>query len=198
MIRIVNITPVLKRRVKEMIEVLMPEVGYVRVSNSGVVTLKKHWYSFKRVQTNATDLLIGVLPVKIAEYTHAKNNGLNYMRTFNQDISNILSIRLYNPLFDVCDYVWEQYNKHCVDVSDIILNTQNELIFLKKNNYLPSISPNSSVKVKDLIQAVLGTDKDRMTKRIINKVDRMKNTLAIKDVHIMRIFFNGKPIFTTA
>jgi len=198
MIRIVNITPIVKKRVTEMTKVLISEVGYVRVSTSGVVTLKRHWYSIKRVQTNVTDLLIGVLPIKIAEFTNNKNDGLNYIRVFNQDISTILSIRLYNPVFDICEYVWEQYNKHCVDISDIIINTNNEHIFIQKHNYLPSISPMSSVKAMDLFQAVYGTNKDRLTKRVVQNVNRMKNTLIPKNLNIIEIFFNGKPIFTTA
>ncbi len=201
MIRLINITPVVKQRVKEMVLTLMPEVGYVRVSNSGIITFKRKWYSLKRVQTNITDLLIGVLPIKIAEFTANKQDGLNYVRLFNQDISNILSMRLYNPMFDICEYVWTQYNKHCVDMPDIVINTNNELIFLKKHNYLPSIKPLSSVKAKDLIRTVQGTQKDRISRRMVNEINRMKNFLPVAitriSVDLQDIVFKRKLIFTT-
>lgn len=190
----INVTSVVKNRVKDMVETLLPDVGYVKVKNSGLVVLKKRWYSFKKVTTTVTDLLIGVLPEKISEFTVNRNDGVNYLRVFNEHISMMLALRAYNSMFNICDYVWDQYNKHCVIVPEIVIRTDKEVLFLKKHNYLPVKSPFSTVKVKELFQYLNGTTNDGVSKRFKRRLEQMKNNLPARVITIFRL---DSPILTT-
>ena len=186
----INITPVVKTRVKQMILDLMPEVGYVKVSNSGIVTLKSKWYSTKSIKTTVTDLLVGVIPEKISEHTVNSGNSINYLSAFNKRIAMIMSMRAYSQTFDICDYVWTEYSKYCVTVPEIIINTNKELLFLKKSNYLPAKSPFSSIKVMELVKNIK-QENTTLTKRFKKSLDRMKNNLPIPHVTVFGHNFGG-------
>jgi hypothetical protein len=174
--RIVNVNPLIKTRVKDMVLTLLPDVGYVKVSNSGLVTMKRKWWSIRKVQSTVTDMVVGVLPQKISEFSLAER-GRGYQRVFNEHIAALMSLRSYNPQFDVCNYVWEQYVKYCVEVPTIIVNTNNEIKILEKKNYLPiafRISPKSIRSITELIQE---DPKSRQQQKFIKKLNSFRDNL---------------------
>ncbi|HKL13881.1 MAG TPA: hypothetical protein VJ907_09775 [Halanaerobiales bacterium] len=192
--RLVFITPVVKQRVKEMIYSLMPDVGYIKISNSGVVTMKKNWYSLQKITSTVTDLLMGTIPQKIAQHVADSSGG--YIRLFNQDLTHIMSMRTYDVTFDICDYVWDQYNKNCIDLTTIVYNTQKEVMYLEKHDYLPSIKPFSNSKVKDLVRAIGIKEKKIYEERFKKSLNRMKNHLPVP-LNPLRFFGSSTIIMTT-
>lgn len=187
MIRIVQINSITKMRVKDMVLGLMPEVGYVRVSNSGIVTMKKKWWSFSRVRTTVTDLIVGVLPKKVASFA-LKVNGRGNSRVFNEHIAMLLSLGNYSIQFDACDYLWEQYQKYCMEVPTIIINTNNEMAVLQKKSYLPALSKVSTGTVSAIAELIQGKQPSRIQRRFVKKLNEMRENLPVPMINFGNIF----------
>lgn len=166
---------------------LIPDVGYVTVASSGLVTMKRKWWSLRNVQSTVTDLVIGVLPKMISEFAMS-TNGPEYQRVFNEHIAALMSLRTYNPQFDTCNYVWEQYQKYCVEVPHIVINTNNELLILKKKNYLPIPLKISTKKIAAIADFIQEDDLKRRQRRFVKRLNRMVNNLPIPVIKMQGIF----------
>ena len=187
--RIVFITRIVKDRVKRMITDLLPEVGYISINNSGLVTMKRRWWSLSKVNTTVTDLLVGVIPEKIAEYAVA-SKGIGYTRVFNQQIYTLLAGRGFNPNFDICDYVWKEYTAHCVNMPDFVVATNTERIIVEKKNYLPISIPTPSGMLRSLTDLISDDPKGWFERRFANKVRRMRENLPAPIVRLKVFAFN--------
>jgi hypothetical protein len=108
--KLIKITNILKRRVKQMVLDLLPEFGFVRVTNRGSVILKKDWWSFRKTIVNITDLFIDILPNKLAESCQRKGFGDTYARLFSDDIYVMMQIKAYKQDIDIAEYIWNKYN----------------------------------------------------------------------------------------
>ena len=117
--RLIKITPIVKLRVKELVLNLMTEYDYVRVRKSGLVTLKRRWWSLKKDRVSVTDLMVGVIPKKIAEVATLGGKGDNYLTIFSSHIASILHVSTYSNHFNLVDYVWDKYTELCLEVPTI-------------------------------------------------------------------------------
>jgi hypothetical protein len=114
--RLIKITPTVKLRVKKMILGLFDEYNYVRVRKTGLISLKRRWWSLKRTRVSLTDLIIGEIPKRIAKQAKALGKGDEYLALFNINIASVIHISTYSEEFCVVDYVWNKYIDLCLEV----------------------------------------------------------------------------------
>lgn len=132
--RLIKITPIVKLRVKEMVLNLMTEYDYVRVRKSGLVTLKRKWWSLKKDRVSVTDLMVGEIPKKIAEVATLGGKGDNYLTMFSSHIASILHISTYSTRFNLVDYIWDKYTELCLEVP-IVFFEFNEFELEEKKDF---------------------------------------------------------------
>ena len=128
--RLIQITPTVKRRVRQMILGLFPDVGYVRVTNRGLVILKSQRWTFRREIVPITDLCIYEIPKRIAEKATKKGLGEGHIEIFNQHLTTLMQLKYYSDKFDLLEYVYTQYAIICMEAPIIkttkILEVQEE------------------------------------------------------------------------
>ncbi len=117
---LINTTPVVRKRVKEMVLFLIPEYQYVKVHKSGLVSLKRKRWSLKKTKVNITDLVVGALPTRIAELAYKKGQGSHYNQLFDAKIASLLHVTKYAKQFCIVEYVWKNYVNLCLDAPEII------------------------------------------------------------------------------
>ena len=115
--RIIKITPIVKKRVKQMIFGLFPEFSYVRVTNRGLAILKANRWSLKREIVPVTDLCMNEIPRRIAQTAVSKGLGESCVRLFNEHISVLMQLRYYNDKHSLFDYVYNRYVIVCMEQS---------------------------------------------------------------------------------
>ena len=98
---------------------LIPWVGYVRVTYSGLVTLKTNWWSLHRTRLSVTDLCLQELPKRIADSATRHNLGLNYLLLFKETIAGYLEMQFINENFDISEYIWDIFNKYHMEIPSI-------------------------------------------------------------------------------
>ena len=166
--KLIKITPIVKLRVKEMVLSLMTEYDYVRVRKSGLVTLKRKWWSLKKDRVSVTDLMVGEIPKKIAEVATNGGKGDNYLTMFSSHIASILHISTYSTRFNLVDYVWDKYTELCLEVpavsfeiNEFELEEKQELIALNffEDTYWMGI-------IKSLKKHALPTPVSKVTEQI--------------------------------
>ena len=166
--RLIKITPAVKLRVKEMVLNLMTEYDYVKVRKSGLVTLKRKWWSLKKDRVSITDLMVGEIPKKIAEVAMLGGKGDKYLTMFSSHIASILHISTYSIRFNLVDYVWDKYTELCLEVpmtsfefNEFELEERKELIALDffEDTYWMGI-------IKSLKKHTLPVAPSKITKRI--------------------------------
>jgi len=168
---LIKITPLLKKRVKCMIVDLLPEFGYVRITNQGLVILKKKWWSFKRTVINITDLFIDILPKKLSDSCKRKGYGDTYDRLFSNDIFVMLELRSYKKTFDIVDYIWNKYNVLHREVPTIkIVTTVTSLN--PKDSYLPVLSPVSSYFIPGVEKLLKRMKKNESVNNLVEKISK--------------------------
>lgn len=173
--KLINITPVTKNRIKEMITWLIPQVGYVRVTNHGLVIMKRSRWAFKRDILNITDVCISLLPNKIAELISGQDSRVEYTLELNKHISNLIYMKYYNDSFEIVEYIWRKYT----EMISVPLSTPvNSATILREANsmgqLLPEISSLSSKRklfgvVKDIINSknsAVESEKNKLLKKV--------------------------------
>jgi hypothetical protein len=122
--RIIKINHITKQKIAEMCVVLLPGVGYARVTNSGLVILKKAWYSLRRQRIPVTDVIIKYIPVEIARLMHKGKDRDLYLYMFTDKVATVVSLTKYYVEMDLLDYVYKEYARACMipDTCDIILS----------------------------------------------------------------------------
>lgn len=171
--KLIKVTPLVKRRVKVLVADLIPEFKYVRISNQGLIVLKKNWWSFKRTIVNITDLFIDILPKKLSDSCKRKGYGDTYERIFSNDIYIMMQLKSYKKEVDLVEYIWNKYNVLHREVP--VLKTTTEVIVLEdpKYLYLPVLSPVSSFfipGIEKLLRKRKGTVESLIEK--ISKIQR--------------------------
>ncbi len=166
--KLIKITPIVKLRVKEMVLNLLTEYDYVRVRKSGLVTLKRKWWSLKRERVSVTDLIVGEIPKQIAAVATLGGKGDEYLTMFSSHIASILHISTYSIRFNLVDYVWDKYTELCLEVpmvsfefNEFELEERKELIALNffEDTYWMGI-------VRSLKKQALPAHKSKITKQI--------------------------------
>lgn len=133
----IEVTPLVKRKVKEMLKQLISEVNYVRVKKSGIVVLKKKWYSCKRVKTDITNICLSEIPKLLAKSAHEKNMGDQYEKVFNEHISNLMSLKFYSPNFEIVNYLWSNFLNIHLQVPVVLTITERSgLVPQHTSNYM--------------------------------------------------------------
>lgn len=123
--RLFKITPTVRLRVKTMILNLFTEYDYVKVHKSGLVSLKRRWWSLKRDRVSITDLIVGEIPKRIAEVAHLGGKGDEYLRVFSSHIAAIIHVSSYSTNFNIVDYVWDKFTDLCLEVPFVTLKNSN-------------------------------------------------------------------------
>jgi len=133
--RLIKITSIVRLRVKEMTLNLLTEYDYVRVRRSGLVTLKRKWWSLRRDKVSVTDLIVGEIPKRIAEIAKLGGKGDEYLRVFSNHIASVLHISTYSNNFCIVDYVWEKFTELCLEVP-LVSFEFNEFELNEKRNHI--------------------------------------------------------------
>lgn len=178
--RLINITPITKRRVKEMAKTMIPGVGYVKVTTQGLVILKKKWYSLRRNVVPLTDLCIKEFPRRISQKANENNKGYGYASILSNNIANIVYINSYTDSteFNLINYLWKMYNDLYKEIPVILYKIEESLesIENKYGEWLPQLSIFSS-------KVMYGID------HILNKYKREKEgNILIKKIKNIRKF----------
>lgn len=137
---LIHITPVVKLRVKSMIENLFDEYNYAKVHKSGIISLRRKRWSLRRKRVLLTDIVVAEIPKRIAEVAKRRGKGNEYLQLFDSTIASILHISTYAPQFCVVDYVWDKYIHICLEVPLIIISPDKQLKLEKiyeEHNALP-------------------------------------------------------------
>lgn len=171
---LIKVTRLVKRRVKDMIVSLMPEYGYVRVTNRGLVILKKNWWSFKKTIINITDLFIDVFPKKLAESCKRKGYGDTYERIFSNDLYVMMQLKSYKKDVDLVEYIWEKFNRLHREVPVINITVEDIALQSPSNIYLPVLSPVSSYYIPGIEILLKKRKKKGTAESLIEKISKIQ------------------------
>lgn len=173
--KIIPVTPTVKRRVATMIKNIFPKVGYVRVAHSGLVTLKTKWYSLKRTRIPITDLMLHSIPNRISEIAEKRGFGVGYKVIFNTALNAMFQLISTNDHWDILEYVWDQYNKYCVvPISPSKISLTEPI--RSRNNFIPCVSIGSLYGFEKLIKQI-NKQKDKYEVEVIEVIKRRMNNL---------------------
>jgi hypothetical protein len=170
---LIKVTSLVKKRTKDILTDLMPEYKYHRVTNSGLVVLKKRWWHLKRTIINITDLYIDIIPKRLAENCRQKGYGDTYDKLFSNDIYVMLQIRAYKKEFNLVDYVWDKYNVLYREVPIIKVTTNVAMMVDPSSIYLPVLSPVSSKYIPG-VERLIRNMKKNSVEGLIEKISKIK------------------------
>jgi hypothetical protein len=173
MMNLIKITQLVKRRVKDLVSGLLPEFGYVRVTNQGLVVLKKKWWSFNRTIVNVKDLFIDVLPRKLAESCRPKGYGDLYKRLFSNAIYFLLQLRAYKKNMDIVDYIWDKYNLLYREIPTVTTTVEVNVLEDPAYRYLPVLSPMSSYYIPGVTRLLRIMRRKGSVERILEKISKI-------------------------
>lgn len=166
---IIRNTKLNRVRIKIMTKELFPEYNYIRVKKSGVVVLKKHWYSLKRQLTLTTDLVLDVIPNLL---TDAANKNWEYpMRPnmFADELYVLLRVRDYKRNVDIVSTLWKYFNSLCRNIPTITLVEQKPYRLAKEQAWLPVLSVLSAPALPNLDKIVNYTNDSSSVNNVISK-----------------------------
>ena len=184
---IIKVTQLTKKRVKDMIADLMPEYKYVRVRNSGVVMLKKRWWSFKYTTVNVTDLFIDTFPKLIVECCKRKGYGDGYSVLFSDNLYVLLRLRAYKKDVDLVGYVWQQYNKLIREVPKLSVIVSSAVIEDPSSRYTPVLSPVSNRYIPGVEILLRRNKKNDSVENLVEKITKIKSRVPKVLVTIQRL-----------
>jgi len=159
--KLINLTPLRKRRLKIMLDCLYPEYEYIHVKSNGLVDFKKKWYNLRVSQKNIniTDLCIYHIPSKLDNLARVKGLGTGYINLFMHMINNILRYKVHLGYRDVLDYLWEQFQT--VTNRETLIKANTTFKQLKSSNTTSIvISPLSRLNLLE-IKKILDPFKER-------------------------------------
>jgi hypothetical protein len=171
--KLINITKLVKSRTKDIVTNLMPEFTYVRVSNSGIVTLKEKWWSIPRTIINITDLYIDVFPKKLAESCQRKGYGKSYNQIFSNDLYVMLQLRAYKKDINIVDYIWKKFNLLHREVP-IITTVQTVRALSSSMHYLPVVSPISRLYIPGVEKLIRSMYKKDTFEDLLQKITKIQ------------------------
>jgi hypothetical protein len=171
--RLIKINHLTKQKIAEMCVVLLPKVGYARVTGSGLVVLKEHWWSLRWKKLPVTDIIIKYLPIEIGKLICKKDQRDVYVAVFNDKVATVVSLTKYTPRLDLLDYVYKEYAKACMidDPDDIVLSYSEPL---------PMTLPSFNIK------AMFKKSKVETSKyKISDKIKKLKSRVRITNPVIL-------------
>lgn len=170
---LIKVTPLTKRRVKNLVADLLPEFGYSRITRSGLVMLKKKWWSFHRTAINITDLFIDVFPKRLAESCKRKGYGDTYERMFSEDLYIMLQLKSYKKDIDIVEYIWNKFNRLYREVPAVSIMISPILLENPANLYLPVLSPVSSYFIPGIVKLLRNRKKKGTIEYLTQKISRI-------------------------
>jgi hypothetical protein len=186
---LIKVTNVLKRRVKQMVLDLLPEFGFVRVTNRGSVILKKNWWSFRKTVVNITDLFIDILPNQLAKSCQRKGFGDTYAHLFSDDIYIMLQIKAYKADIDIAEYIWNKYNMLHREVPIITITSE---VFLENpSEYRFPVLSSTSSKFIPGFETFLKRKKNTIDE-LITKIQKIQRKAIEQTTRVINM-----PIFVT-
>ena len=138
--KIIGINSLVKKRIEIMAKALIPWIGFVRISNSGIVTLKTNCWSLRKTKLSVTDLCLHKLSNQIAHVATMHNPNHNYLLLFKETITIYLEPHHIDENLDVFEYLWDIYNRYCVKVPFDDEEPFTLIKPFKQNNLLPILS----------------------------------------------------------
>ena len=172
--KLIKVTSLVKRRTKKLIADLMPEYKYIRVRNSGIVKLKKKWWSFKKIIIPITDLYIHEFPKRLAASCKNKGYGDTYEKLFNNDIYVMLQLKSYKKEINIVDYIWNKYNVLHREVPIITVTTNLVMMEKPSNLYLPVLSPVSRKYIPGFEKLLRNVRKKDSVESLIEKISKIQ------------------------
>jgi hypothetical protein len=111
--RLINLTPIRIRRIKEMIYYLFPEYDSVSLKKSGLIILRKRSFLFfsKKEVLPVTDLMLYELPKRLDVALKAHKIGDMSSINIGSLLEFIIRCKSYNNYFDITDYIWDKFIK---------------------------------------------------------------------------------------
>jgi len=153
---------------------LFPEYKFVRVRKSGLIVLKKTWWSLRRTVVSITDLMVGEIPKRIADKAKRDGKGTEYLKLFNTHISTIIHISAYSDSFCVVDYVWDRYTELCIEVPLISFEINEYELNEKSRNFIP-LGFFENTYWFGIIKSLKQTRLSYRGSPIIDKINKIKN-----------------------
>lgn len=192
--RIIDINPLTIKRIKIMAKSLIPWVGYVKVTYSGLVTLKTNWWSLRKTRISVTDLCLLELPKRIANSADRHGLTKNYFLMFKEQIATYLELQFTNSNSDVLEYVWDVYTRYHMDVP-IIEKIPDLSVPLAKSNIQTNVLPILSITSYNSRYGVHKIFKDfrkytikKHKNKLVKKIQRIQNNLPMRLYQISCIF----------
>lgn len=179
---VIMITASVKNRVVTMIKDLYPNVGYVKVARTGIITRKRKWYSLRRTRIHITDLVLKGLPLKIFQKANILTN-LQHVDARAEEASSVMLTLLYkNKEWEVFDYIWNLYSRNCVSVSDLYKPNANKL----SRKCIPKwvfVSPKSMYGLLPLLKQGQ-RNKNRLKDKKVSDLTKTVNSIINKSLKI--------------
>ena len=108
---IINLTHVNREKIAKMCVILLPGVGYARVTRSGVLILKKSRWSLFSKRIPVTDVIIKYVPIEIGRLVKKKEDRATYVHIFNTNIATVVSLVKYTDRMSLLDYIFKEFSK---------------------------------------------------------------------------------------
>lgn len=116
---LIKITYLNKKKIVEMCVSLLPRVGYARVTNSGIIILKKSKWSLFRRRLPVTDVVMKYLPIEIGKLICKKDKRDVYIAMFHDKVATIVSLIKYTDKLDLLDTIYKEYLKACYVIEPV-------------------------------------------------------------------------------
>lgn len=194
---IIKNTKLNRSRIKIMTKYLLPEYNYVRVKKSGVVILKKNWYSLKRSLTLTTDLILDILPKEISKRISPRGETSMISDAFVDEIYVLLRVKDYHREVDVVKTLWTNFNSLCRNVPTITLIETQVLSLERPKAWLPTLSSMSTCNLPNLDKIINYTNGDSTVDTLLSKFgnilkrQQLRSRCALPEWHIASMNFAG-------
>jgi hypothetical protein len=171
---LIQITSLTKKRTKNILQDLLPEYKYQKVTNQGLVILKKRWWSFKKTIVTISDLYLSVFPKALADRLKQKGLGEGFISLFNNDIYVMLQLKAYKKEVNIVDYIWNKYNTLLREVPIITTTTSEFILEIADERYLPVLSPVSTFYIPGFERLIKRMKKKDSAESLIGKISKIQ------------------------
>jgi hypothetical protein len=128
---IINLTSANRKKIAVMCVVLLPRVGYARVTRSGIIILKKSKWSLCRKRIPVTDIIIKYIPTEIGKLISTKQDQKVYVELFNYRVATVVSLTKYSDKLNLLDEVYKEFIKVCIieePITNVVLNYKTPIV----------------------------------------------------------------------
>lgn len=159
-----------RKKIANMCVALLPRVGYARVTHSGIVILKKTWWSLKRRKIPVTDVIIKYIPLEIGKLIRKKEDRSVYVELFNYRVATIVSLTKYTPHLDLFEHVYKEYAKVCLieePEESLVVDYQEPIVSKIQSYGIPKILKGSKPVYKHSLS---------------NRINKLKEKIAVNPI----------------